>query len=265
MTVFTLLAVGARSSSRRCHLRRKGSPRRARLLQQARKAIDRGLAFLETDAAKWREERKCATCHHGTMTVWALSEAKSQGYAIAAETLTDVTNWTKERLENIDKPRDTRPGWNMVSTPAVYLALMALAVPTQNAVSPDELQRITGHLLRHQESNGSWAWSLGTGQEPPAPGLRVGRSRHVDRQYGSFAAVVPADPVRSRRPATVARVRRTGSKRTSRARARKRRSLELFRNVRAGKPPRGTRAGDRAAPANAEPGRRLGPGAEPAQ
>ena len=54
---------------------------------EARKAVERGLAFLEADAAKWRKERKCATCHHGTMTVWALSEAKSQGYAVAAETL----------------------------------------------------------------------------------------------------------------------------------------------------------------------------------
>src|SRR5262249_50850226 len=42
--------------------------------EQVRKAAERGLAFLEKDAAKWREERKCATCHHGTMTVWALSE-----------------------------------------------------------------------------------------------------------------------------------------------------------------------------------------------
>jgi Squalene-hopene cyclase C-terminal domain len=135
----------------------------------ARKAIDKGLAFLKTDAAKWREERKCATCHHGTMTVWALSEAKRQGYEIADETLRDVTNWTKERIENIDKPRDTRPGWNMVSTPAVYLALMDLAVPTQNAVSPDELHRIRGHLLRHQESNGSGAWSLAPAKNRPPP------------------------------------------------------------------------------------------------
>jgi hypothetical protein len=60
-----------------------------------------------------------------------------------------VTNWTKERLAGIDKPRDTRPGWSMVSTPVVYLAMMALAVPAQDAVSPDELRRIAGHLLRH--------------------------------------------------------------------------------------------------------------------
>jgi len=47
--------------------------------QQARTAVQRGLTFLERDALKWRKERGCATCHHGTMTVWALSEAKAQG------------------------------------------------------------------------------------------------------------------------------------------------------------------------------------------
>src|SRR6266446_3118733 len=57
--------------------------------QQARKAVERGLAFLQEDATKWRKERQCSTCHHGTMTVWALSEAKSQGYSVGAEDLAD--------------------------------------------------------------------------------------------------------------------------------------------------------------------------------
>src|SRR6266849_7111259 len=59
--------------------------------QQAQRAAERGLAFLQKDAQKWRKERQCSTCHHGTMTVWALSEAKSQGYAVDAEALADVT------------------------------------------------------------------------------------------------------------------------------------------------------------------------------
>lgn len=134
--------------------------------QQVRKAVEQGLAFLEKDAAKWRTERKCATCHHGTMTVWALSEAKGQGYPVAAETLADVAKWTKERLKDVNgsSPRDTRPGWNMVNTPAVYLAVMSQAIPKQNAISSDELKDIVGHLTRYQEADGSWAWSLA----PPA-------------------------------------------------------------------------------------------------
>jgi Squalene-hopene cyclase C-terminal domain len=137
--------------------------------QQCHKAIERGLDFLLTDAAKWRKEHECSTCHHGTMTLWALEEARSHGYDVAAETLTNTAKWTKERLDRIDLPRDTRPGWRMVNTPALYLSLMALSVPMQDAVSTDELQRIAGHLLRHQEDDGSWAWSSAPAKNRPPP------------------------------------------------------------------------------------------------
>lgn len=163
LAALCLSAVAARSARSDEH--RKTSPEAAPSPQQARKAAERGLAFLVKDEAKWRSDRKCATCHHGTMTVWALSEAKSQGYAVAPEIVAEVGKWTKERLlEKIDKPRDkplaARPGWNMVSTPAIYLAVMARAVPKQDAVSADELKRIADHIVRHQETDGSWAWSL---------------------------------------------------------------------------------------------------------
>jgi hypothetical protein len=132
--------------------------------------VERGLDFLVKDAIKWREDKQCSTCHHGTMTVWALSEAKSRGYPVKAETLADMTKWTKDRLlERIDKPRDTRPGWSMVNTPAIYLSLVALTVPKQEAVSADELKRIAGHLFHHQESDGSWAWSSAPPVNRPPP------------------------------------------------------------------------------------------------
>jgi glucose-1-phosphate adenylyltransferase len=85
--------------------------------QPGKKAIERGLVFLQQDAVKWRKEHECATCHHGTMTVWVLSEAKRSGYAVTAESLAETAKWTKDRLlDRIDKPRDARPGWSMVNT-----------------------------------------------------------------------------------------------------------------------------------------------------
>jgi squalene-hopene/tetraprenyl-beta-curcumene cyclase len=203
---------------------------------QAREAVDRGLAFLEADAAKWRKERKCATCHHGTMTVWALSEAKSRGYAVAPETLRDVAGWTKERLGSIDKPRDTRPGWNMVSTPAVYLALMAQAVPTQDVLSHGELERIAGHLLRHQEADGSWAWSLAPAGNRPPPVFEsdevvtlmadVDLRPHVPTDPGEKS---PARDGRARAAAWLEEHRPGASTQAT--------ALRLFRDVRAGRPP----------------------------
>jgi hypothetical protein len=149
--------------------KKKHSTEEAVTPEQARKAIERGLAFLEKDAANWRKERQCSTCHHGTMTVWAFAEAKSQGYSIAAETLAETARWSKERLAGIDKLRDPRPGWKMVNTPAIYLALVAQAVPNQEAVSRKELEQIADHLLRHQEPDGSWAWSSAPPKNRPPP------------------------------------------------------------------------------------------------
>jgi squalene-hopene/tetraprenyl-beta-curcumene cyclase len=125
---------------------------------------------MREDAAKWRTEKTCSTCHHGTMTVFAMAEAKSQGYDVPADTMVDIVKWTKDRLlERIDLPRDTRPGWSMVNTPAMYLSLMAQTVPKQEAVTADELKRIAAHLVRHQEADGAWAWSSAPPKNRPPP------------------------------------------------------------------------------------------------
>jgi hypothetical protein len=241
MTALSLLVLGVRPT----HAdgpERQASPGANPAPQQARKAVERGLAFLENDAAKWRKQKKCASCHHGTMTVWALSEAKSQGYAVASETLADVAKWTKERLADIDKPRDTRPGWSMVNTPAVYLAVMAQAVPTQEAISADELKRIAGHLLRHQETDGSWAWSLAPAQSRPPP---VFESDEVVTLMAHLALGphVPADPkeksaARDCREKAAAWLSKSKPGASTQATA-----LRLFGAVREGKPPKQLRAG----------------------
>lgn len=138
-------------------------------LPAERIAIERALKFVQADAVKWRQERTCATCHHGAMTIWVQSEAKSRGFAIVPEELQENIRWAKERLEKIDLPRDTRPGWSMVNTPALYMAMLAQSVPGQDAISADELKRIAGHLLRHQEENGAWMWSSAPPKNIPPP------------------------------------------------------------------------------------------------
>jgi hypothetical protein len=139
---------------------RSAAPEDAASAQRGRDAVKRALQFLLKDTPKWREDRECSTCHHGTMTVWALSEANRQGYEVAPESFAEIVRWAKDRLlGRIDLPRDERPGWRMVNTPGIYVSVMALNVPGQNAVSADELERIASHRQRHQETAGSWAWS----------------------------------------------------------------------------------------------------------
>jgi Prenyltransferase and squalene oxidase repeat len=133
-----------------------------------RQAVERSLVFLEQDALKWRQERECSTCHHGAMTVWALTEAKERGYAVHADTLTQMVAWTKARLvERLDQPRDARPGWNLVNLSAMYMASLAQAVPQQDAFSADELRRIAAHVARHQEADGFWSVPQPRNGPPP--------------------------------------------------------------------------------------------------
>lgn len=133
--------------------------------QQAWKAIEKGLAFLEKDTVKWREERGCATCHHGVMTIWALGEAKAQGYAVPADALAEITEWTKSRfIQRLDLPRDPRPGWSLVSVPGIYLGVMSHNLPV---LSREEVNIVARHLARHQEEDGAWVLPPPANGAPP--------------------------------------------------------------------------------------------------
>jgi hypothetical protein len=169
LSLAALCALAAGGPARSGEPGKPASPDAATAAQRGRAAVERGLGFLQKDAAAWRKERQCSTCHHGAMTVWALAEARGRGYAVTAEALTETAAWAKERLKDIDKPRDTRPGWSMVNTPAIYLAMTALAVPGQAAVSAQDLKRIAGHLRRHQEADGAWSWASAPAQNRPPP------------------------------------------------------------------------------------------------
>jgi squalene-hopene/tetraprenyl-beta-curcumene cyclase len=128
----------------------KKVPAEAVRLPQARKAVERGVAVLERDAATWRKEHGCATCHHGTMTVWALSEAKSQGYDVDAQALADMIEWTKDRF----LPRSSGPpGPGVASVPLTYLGMMSQNLPI---LSRDEINRIALLSARRQADDGAW-------------------------------------------------------------------------------------------------------------
>jgi Squalene-hopene cyclase N-terminal domain len=169
IVTFSVLAASVRLA-RSDEPAKDASPAAVVTAPQIQQAVERALGFVQKDAARWREEKKCSTCHHGTMTVFALAEAKGQGYDVPADVLADYLKWTKDRLlERIDLPRDERPGWSMVNTSALYLSLMAQTVPHQEVVSEGELGRISAHLVRHQEADGSWAWSSAPPKNRPPP------------------------------------------------------------------------------------------------
>jgi hypothetical protein len=193
-------------------------------------AVGRALKFLQDDAAKWRKEKKCATCHHGTMTTWALAEAKSSGFTVG-DAVKEMAAWTGERFTDLDKPRDTRPGWSMVSTPALNLAMMATCIPGQDAISAKDLGRIAGHLLRHQEADGSWSWASAPAKNRPPP---VFESDEVATLLGYLALAPQAAgkaEVRAARDKAAAWLAKTSPTDTTQAAG-----LRLLVKVRAGEP-----------------------------
>src|SRR5262245_43945504 len=194
-------------------------------------AIASGLSFLTEDALKWRNDRGCATCHHGTMTVWALSEAKAQGYPVGTEAFAELTQWTREQMvPRIPTVRDSRPGWNLVGVPAIYLAVMSQNLPV---LSRDELNTFAVHLARHQEEDGSFLL--------PVPAIHGAPPTWESSETLALWALlawelsVPADPqeaaeVRTGRERTVAWLGKTRSTDTSQST-----SLRLLLDTRTGK------------------------------
>src|SRR5881628_1617989 len=60
---------------------------------EVRRAVERGLPFLEKSSAAWRSERKCVTCHQVPFAVWALTAGKERGFAVDTAKAADLTAW----------------------------------------------------------------------------------------------------------------------------------------------------------------------------
>src|SRR5215475_728704 len=85
--------------------------------------IDRGLGFLVKDALAWKEEHKCASCHHAALVVCSMREAKQFGRAVDDPVLADLTKWLAESGNGkfgLARP-DSAP--HAASPKAIYFAL----------------------------------------------------------------------------------------------------------------------------------------------
>src|SRR5947207_1105960 len=85
---------------------------------QVHQAVERAIGYLQKESADWLNTRNCAACHHVPMPLWALGEAKRQGYAIDKKYLTDTIEsllGSKDKLlasrifPNPADPPDPRP------------------------------------------------------------------------------------------------------------------------------------------------------------
>jgi len=202
----------------------------------ARKAVERALEFLEKDALKWNDEKGpkkggCATCHHGALAVWTLSEAKIQGFEVPANHLAELAKGNNGKLI---PAHDQGPNTLRGHLAAAYLALMARTLPQQEIVSRDELTRISEYFARSQEADGSWYFPPARVARPP---LFESREEVVLLCYLALGPEASADPktpsaLREARDKAVAWLSRTKPGDTTQSAV-----LRLFVEVRPDRPP----------------------------
>src|SRR5262245_14893437 len=122
-----------------------------------RKAIDSGLKFLAEDTVAWKSERKCSSCHHIPMTIWALNEAKRDGYAVDEKALAELTAWVtaKDDPAKVNPKQENRKQIFVNQTP-LMLALGFEAAAPKDSVARDGLKTMLTILLGDQDKDGAW-------------------------------------------------------------------------------------------------------------
>ncbi len=122
-------------------------------------AIDRGLAFLAEDAMAWKEEYKCASCHHAALVVWSMGEAKLRGHKVDKPVLADLTRWVAgsgDGKTGLARPASAPRALN---TKALYFALALGADPQPDAAAREGMERLLKTVKGDQAEDGSWsAW-----------------------------------------------------------------------------------------------------------
>ena len=137
---------------------------------EANHAIEKSLRYLETRAVAWMQEKKCASCHHVPMMIWAHREARDRGFAINEQVLTEVTQWMLDADKSVIHPtpnREESAAANQHLTSA-YVLLALAAGENRQDVSPESLKPIFAFVLGKQLPDGSWPPPF---KNPPNPAL----------------------------------------------------------------------------------------------
>src|SRR5262245_4348858 len=93
-----------------------------------RKAVERGVAFVENDGAKWMKTQKCATCHHVPLMIWTLNEARERGYQVNEKVLGEVTSWALAEKNHAQVFQDLPIDTNKTEKDYLGPLMLALAV-----------------------------------------------------------------------------------------------------------------------------------------
>jgi hypothetical protein len=139
---------------------------------KVREAVARSLVYLQEEAVDWVHDRKCASCHHAPMMIWAVSEARDRGFKVDQAALDEVTAYTlndpvaSKMLPAATRPGDKAPSGPVNSLPSAYAALASAVVPaeTLSPAARASRRRLEAYLAEQQKPEGSWVHG---GGRPP--------------------------------------------------------------------------------------------------
>jgi hypothetical protein len=147
--------------------------------------IDRGLGFLVKDALAWKKDNKCASCHHASLVICSMHEAKQFGHAVDEAVLAELTKWVAESGDGKFGLARPASAPKAASPKAIYFALALGTGPRPDAASQKGLKLLLKTVQAEQTDNGSWsAW----------PGTRPPLFGNSDESLSALAtlAVLPA-------------------------------------------------------------------------
>ncbi|NUM53173.1 MAG: hypothetical protein HUU46_05990 [Candidatus Hydrogenedentes bacterium] len=120
--------------------------------------IERGLAYIEREGLKWKDERDCASCHHVPMMLWTLGAAKALGYTVNDQVVADAAAWTfrEDNASRVLYPPETPPEKRAYTIAATFSVLAFPTPPTTDAAQLANMGRFTSFLAEKQSADGSW-------------------------------------------------------------------------------------------------------------
>ncbi len=143
--------------------------------EQVQQTVDRAIGYLQTESAAWLNTRKCAACHHVPMPLWALGEAKRQGYTIDEKFVADTTEsllGSRDKLmaskifPNPADPPDPRPQGRGLNMGLPFLAVAAQSLSSLKEGQKQSVRLIAEEIVTKQRPDGSWEF-FATLRRPP--------------------------------------------------------------------------------------------------
>jgi N-acyl-D-amino-acid deacylase len=121
--------------------------------QSPRQAAEKGLALIAASAKTYTEERKCFSCHHQSLPVFALRLAESCGLTVDRPAVRHQSEFTHRYFS--ERQADAAQGKSVPGGPySAGYALLSLAADEWPA--DETTSALVEYLCHTQEENGSW-------------------------------------------------------------------------------------------------------------